>query len=108
MTFFQPEQKSLINYVIGALVGVSLLASVLVISSYNRSVNLEHEILAAELDIRKLQTEKSQLQDKIFALLDEVNLQKFSNNRNLIEEKNPQYLKISGQLDGNLAASQTR
>ncbi len=106
MTFFQPEQKSLINYAIAVLAAMCLLASLWIILSYNRSVNLEHEISAAGVKIRELQTGKAQLQDKIFALLGDVNLQEFSKNRNLVEERNLQYMKTAGQTKGELAVSQ--
>ena len=105
MTFFQPEQKSFMNYIIGGLVAMSLVASFFVIFSYNRSVNLEHEISAAELSVRQLQTDKAQLQDRMFVLLSDVNLKKFSSDRNLIEEKNPQYMKTSANNGGELAVS---
>jgi len=96
------------NYAIAGLVAMSLLASFFVIFSYNRSVNLEHEISVAELSIRKFQTDKAQLQDKMFVLLSDVNLKKFSSDRNLVEEKNPQYIKTSARNGGELAVSQTR
>jgi len=104
MTFFQPEQRSLINYVIGALIMASLAASVMVIWAYNRSVNLGYEISSAELSIRKIQTEKSQLQDKIFTLLNSADVKNISNG-SLVEEKNPQYLKVDGRSSGDLAVS---
>ncbi len=107
MTFFQPEQKSILNYAIFALVAALMISSFAVVWIYNRSVNIEHGISAAELNIRNIQTEKAQLQDKIFTLLSGVNVQKFSKDRNLVDEKNPQYVKIGNQA-AELAVSQTR
>lgn len=107
MTFFQPEERSLINYIIMALIAVSLAASFMVIWAYNRSVNFGHEVSGAELSIRKIQTEKSQLQEKIFTLLNSTNVKNLSNG-NLVEEKNPQYLKIGAKTSGDLAVSQVR
>ncbi len=106
MTFFQPEQRSLMNYAIIALIAVCLIASLWIVLSYNKSVNLEHGISAAEVSIRELQTEKAQLQDKMFTLLSDVNLKEFSNKRNLVEEKNPQYLKTAARNGAELAVSQ--
>lgn len=108
MTFFRPEQKSILNYAIFALVAALMVSSFGVVWIYNRSVNLEHGISAAELDIRSVQTEKAQTQDKIFALLSGVNVQKFSKDRNLVDEKNPQYVKTGDQTAGELAVSQAR
>ena len=107
MTFFQPERRSLINYVIAALIAASLMASFMVIWSYNRSVTLGYEISSAELSIRKIQTEKSQLQDKIFTLLNSSDGQKLANG-SLVEEKNPQYFKTSGNTGSDLAVSMGR
>ncbi|GEM_PF-2223990 len=108
MTFLQPEQKNILNYAIFALVAALMISAFGVVWIYNRSVNLEHGISAAELNIRKIQTEKAQTQDKIFALLGGVNVQKFSKDRNLVDEKNPQYVKIGNQATTELAVSQTR
>ncbi len=108
MTFFQPEQKSLLNYAIVALVAVCLIASLWIVLSYNKFVNLEHEISAAEINIRELQIGKAQLQDKMFTLLSDVNLKEFSQNRNMVEEKNPQYMKTVVRNGAELAISQPR
>ena len=104
MTFFRPEQKNILNYAISLLIAALMFLSFGVVWIYNRSVNLEHGISASELNIRSIQTEKAQLQDKIFALLSGVNVQKFSKDRNLVDEKNPQYVKTGDEL----AASQPR
>lgn len=108
MTFFKPEQKSLLNYAIMALIAVCLIASLWIVLSYNSAVNLEHEISATEINIMELQTNKAQLQDKMFTLLSDVNLKEFSRNRNLVEEKNPQYMKTANNTAGELAVSQPR
>lgn len=108
MTFFQPEQKSLMNYFIGALVIALLAASFWVVWAYNRSVNLEHQISGLESGIRKMETDKSHLQDKIFAILNNVDVKKFSGEKNLVEEKNPQYLKTADATFADLAVSQTK
>lgn len=96
------------NYAIAALIAICLIASLWIVLSYNRSVNLEHEISATEINIRELQTNKAQLQDKMFTLLSDVNLKEFSRNRNLVEEKNPQYMKTATLNGAELAASQPR
>lgn len=106
MTFFKPEQKNFIDYIIAGLVMFCLLVSFGLVYLYNHSVNLAHEISAAEVDIRSIQTAKAQLQDKIFTLLNGINPHNFSKERNLIEEKNPQYIKTAGQTGGELAISQ--
>jgi len=91
-----------------ALIAICLIASLWIVLSYNRSVNLEHEISAKEINIRELQTNKAQLQDKMFTLLSDVNLKEFSRNRNLIEEKNPQYMRTAVLNGAELAVSQSR
>ncbi len=106
MTFFQPEQKSFMNYAIAALAALCLTASFLTIRAYSRSVNLEHQISGAEEEIRGIQTDKAQLQDKMFAFLSDVNMKEFSRNRNLVEEKKPQYIKTASKTGEELAASQ--
>lgn len=108
MTFFQPEQKSFLNYAIAGLVLASFFASIFLIFIYNRSVNLEYKIYAAEENIKKLEGDKSQLQEKIFSLLSDASLKKFAADRNLVQEKNPKYLVAPSGAVENLAISQTR
>lgn len=96
MTFIQPTQKNFINIAIPVLICILIFASVWLIFLYNRSINLEHGISQTEKDLQKLQVDRAELQDKIFALSNDANLQKLSKERGLFQEKAPQYMEVGG------------
>lgn len=70
---------------------------------YNRSVNMEHSISAAQGELRRIQTARAEIQDKIFGLSSDTNLQKLSKERNLVKDKNPRYLEVSQSAVAGLA-----
>lgn len=96
------------DYALWALFSASFIASVFLIFIYNYSINLDYKIYSAEETIKKLESEKAQLQDKVFALLSDASLKKLSANNGLVEEKNPKYLKISAGTSKDLITLQTR
>ncbi len=80
----------LISFIVILIFGASYL-----IFLYNRSVNMEHSLSAAQGELRKLQTARAEIQDKIFGLSSDANLQKLSEERNLVKDKNPHYLEVT-------------
>ncbi len=95
MTFIQPNQKNLINTIIAILIIAVAFVALSLIFIYNRSVNLEHSVSGAENELRQLETSRAEIQDKIFAILSDDNLQKVSASKGFIKDKNPIYFKIS-------------
>ena len=96
MTFIQPNEKQFIHIVLFALIVVLISGSFSLIFLYNHSVNLGHEIANSQAALRKLQAGKAELQDKIFALSSDASIQKFSESRNLVKDKTPQYFETGG------------
>lgn len=89
----------LISFIVILIFGASDL-----IFLYNRSVNMEHSLSAAQGEFRKLQTARAEIQDKIFGLSSDANLQKLSEERNLVKDKNPHYLEVPQSAVAGLVA----
>lgn len=98
MTIIQPQNKdALLNRILIVLVISSILAAFSLTFLYARSVNLNHGMSQVQKTLEKLETENSELKDKIFAVLDRSRLEKIAAERGLIKEKNPQYFQIQSE-----------
>lgn len=98
MTIIQPKNKKTFwNKVLAGLVAGVILVAFSLVLLYARFVNLNHSIAEARRALEKIQTENAELKDRIFALLDQGRLESLAAERGLIKEKNPQYLRVSGE-----------
>ncbi len=104
MTLIQPNQKSFIHLILISFVIILVSGAFTLIFLYNRSVNMEHSVAVAQGELRKLQTARAEIQDKIFALSSDANIRKFSEERNLVKDKNPHYLEVTKPVVAGLAA----
>lgn len=95
MTLIQPGQKSFIHLILVFFIVILVFGAFLLIFLYNRSVNTEHSISAAQNELRRIQTARAEIQDKIFGLLSDANLQRISEERHLVKDKEPQYLEVA-------------
>jgi len=96
MTIIQPNKnKNQINLVISLL----LLAIVVLISQgiyiYSQSVTLRYDTDKLEKNLRELEAQNAEIKNKIFTFFDPENIKRIAEEKGLIEEKNPQYIKIS-------------
>ncbi|MBI4086067.1 MAG: hypothetical protein HY433_02400 [Candidatus Liptonbacteria bacterium] len=103
MTLIQPSQKSFTHLILVFFIVILVSGAFSLIFLYNRSVNMEHSISAAQVELRKIQTARAEIQDKIFGLSSDANLQKLSKERNLVKDKNPRYLEVSQSAVAGLA-----
>lgn len=93
MTLIQPAEKNIIHIALFFMIAVLVTGSFWLILLYNRSVDLEHQISDGQAALRKLQSGKAELQDKIFTLLSDANLQSVSAERHLVKDTAPEYFK---------------
>lgn len=93
MTSIQPNKEKTLSVKIIALLGVTLLFGVIfLIALYNQTVNLEHEIKAARDEVQNIQAENAEYKDKIFNLLSAKNIESIAAERQLVKEKEPEYI----------------
>ena len=103
MTLIQPNQKSSIHLILVFFLVILVSGAFSLVFLYNHSVNIEHSISAAQGELRRIQTARAEIQDKIFGLSSDTNLQKLSKERNLVKDKNPRYLEVSQSAVAGLA-----
>src|SRR3989344_2535022 len=96
MTYIQPNRKSLLNKTIFALVGVVVATAFWLVILYNNIVDLEHGISSVREEIKSLQVESVDLNEKLFAIFDSSNFSKVLG-ANLIQDKNPEYMEVSSK-----------
>jgi len=100
MTIIQPgrSQALAVNKFLVLLIVMLLIAAVWLVSLYNQLVNLNHNILDAESRIQKVETANAELKDKTFNLFDNQKLEALAAERQLIKDKEPQYLEAEAPI----------
>lgn len=94
MTFIQPNKNSnLINTVLFLLAFLLVGAALSLIILYNRFVNFEHGVSEIRLQLKQIQAQSVEAENKIFSLID---LSKSENLflGKLVPEKNPAYFEV--------------
>ena len=71
-----------------------VVAAIYLIILYNRFVNFEHGVSGMKLQLKRVQAQNMDFQDKIFRLIDASKLESVSSGR-LIPEKNPTYFEVN-------------
>ncbi len=74
-----------------------MLSAIWLVVLYNRMVNVTHGMENARAEIKTLQTQNSELQERIFTLFDNRNLLKLAEEKSLIKDRNPQYFEVDRQ-----------
>jgi cell division protein FtsL len=98
MTIIQPgNKKTFWDRILAGLIIASVLISFFLVSAYTRFINLNHGLAETRKAIQEVQTANAELKDKIFALFDRSRLESLAAERNLVVEKNPQYLRVAGE-----------
>lgn len=94
MTFIQPNKERRINVIVlFCLSFVLVSAAFYLVILYNRVVNFEHGISSMKLELKALEADNMELQNKIFGLLNSSKLEHLSSGK-LIQDKNPEYLEV--------------
>ena len=84
----------MLRMVLMGLLGSVILSGMLLVFLYNRTVNLQHAVSSAEKDIKTMQTESAELQDRIYAVFASAHVEAFAAEHGLVKDKTPQYLTV--------------
>lgn len=96
MTLIQPHQpKNIFFIAVGALFLLLFTGALWLILLYNQTVNFRHGISAATARVQTLQTENADVKDQLLSFLNGSDTGAFATERNLVQEKNPHYLRAS-------------
>ncbi len=104
MTIIQPNKnKNKINLAISLL----LLAIIVLIGqgiyTYSQSVTFRYDINSLEKNLREVEAQNAEIKNKIFTFFEPENIKRIVEEKGLIEEENPKYIKNSN-LDNLLVA----
>lgn len=98
MTFIQPKKYfNIQNALIAMLVVLVFGATVFVIVEYNKTVDLNHNILAAKTEIDSVGAENTELSNSVIATLGGGRIDALAAADGLIAENKPQYSSINPQ-----------
>ncbi|RJP45948.1 hypothetical protein C4587_00130 [Candidatus Parcubacteria bacterium] len=98
MTLIQPNKNNILLHKLIFLFAALLVAEALwLVTLYNRSVNLGHDIASMRAELKEIEARSAELKNKLFVALDTDELEAFARERNLIEDKKPQYFTSSEQ-----------
>lgn len=94
MTIIKPSKLKLNIYALISIFALLLLVS-FYIYEYNYSVILRRGIKILEKELVTIQNQDVDLKNRLYSLIDPKNLEKIAQEKGLITEKRPSYLKIS-------------
>ncbi len=96
MTFLQPKHYfNIANSFIAALVLLVLVGTVGLIVEYNKTVTLQHGILAAKTQLQSIGAANTQLTNSVFATLDNGQAPTIAAADGLVADNNPQYYTVN-------------
>jgi cell division protein FtsL len=96
MTIIQPYKKlSLVNILLIIFSGILVLSAITLVIVYNYVVNFEHRVEIQRSEIKKVETDVSEIKENLFNLLSSENLKKLAEQNGLVEEKSPEYLELN-------------
>ena len=98
MTVFRPvSQSTVLNTILIGLIVLACAGAVTLIVLYNRMVNLNHGIADLGRSIKTIQAENAEIKDALFAEFSTGNLDRIAVERDLVEDRKPQYLTVAPQ-----------
>ena len=90
------EKKTLTRLLF--ILAVPLLGGVVgLVMLYNQTVNVQHAVDGLRADLQEIQTNNAELKERFFGLFDRASIEQFVQERNLIKERNPEYLTVKEQ-----------
>lgn len=97
MTIIQPNKNSSkTNFLILVLMLGSISAVVWGVFIYNQLVDLRHEVKSQETGAKQAEVANAELKDNLYNIIDAKSAESLKNSQSLILDKNPEYVKISG------------
>lgn len=98
MTFIQPNKNTSVipTAVLLFLSALFVAAAIFLVILYNRFVNLEHGVLGMKLQLKAIQAQNVEIEDKIFTLIDSSKSERVSLGK-LVPDKNPKYFEVNSK-----------
>lgn len=100
MTFIKPKQNYshfFLNVMFFFMIAAVLMATLWLIMLNNRLVDLKHNISEIKVAFGEIQTQSAELKAKTFSFFSNQNVGNLAREVGLLQEKNPDYLKIDRQ-----------
>jgi hypothetical protein len=98
MTFIQPKKYfNIQNFVIAALAVMVFVGTFFIIVEYNKTVDLNHNILSAKVELDTVGAANSLLNNDVIATLGGGQIGALAAADNLVENNKPQYFSINQQ-----------
>ncbi len=92
MTYIQPNKNNSLWNGLIAVLGIAALGGIFfLVTLYNSTVNLSHNIAAVKTELDAVSAQDTGLNNTIIAALDGNKVAAFAQANGLVEEKNPQY-----------------
>ncbi len=98
MTFIQPKKHfNIQNIAIAMLVALVLVGTFWVVVGYNKTVDLNHDILSVKTQLGSIGAQNTALNNDIIATLGGGQIGALAAADNLVQENKPQYFSINQQ-----------
>lgn len=95
MTIIEPNKNYFLQSSLMYFAGIMLVLMAAGIYFYNLNVSLKYSVNMQEKAIRQLETANADMRNEMFRILDLRNLTAVIKDRNLIQDKNPDYLEYA-------------
>jgi hypothetical protein len=98
MTFIQPKKYfNIQNFIIAALAVMAFVGTILIIVEYNKTVDLNHNILSAKTELDAVGATNTSISNDVIATLGGGQISALAAADNLVAENKPQYFSINQQ-----------
>lgn len=95
MTIIEPNKNYFLQSSLMYFAGAMLALMIAGIYFYNLNVTLKYGVSMQEKELRALETANADLRNEMYRILDVRNLTAVIKDRNLIQDKNPDYLEYA-------------
>lgn len=95
MTIIEPNKSYFLQSSLLYFAGALLVLMVTGIYFYNLNVNLKYSVSMQEKEMRRLETANADMRNEMYRILDVRNLTAVIKERNLIQDRNPDYLEYT-------------
>ncbi len=103
MTIIKPNKNKNKTFLVISLLFLAIIGLVSQeVYNYSQSVTLRHDMDNLKKNLRETEVTNAEIKNKIFTFFEPENIKKIVEERGLVEENNPKYIKIS---DNNILAA---
>lgn len=95
MTIIEPNKNHFLQSTLMYLAGAMLVLVITGIYFYNLNVSLKYDISMQEKEINRLESANADMRNEMYRVLDVRNLGAVIQQRNLVQDKNPDYMEYS-------------